>query len=137
MKRRPFLLRVWSALGLLLVGGWSGFSLAALHRAGRRREAPLALDDPRLETLEPGAALLIEGWWLRREDEGLLALSRTCTHLGCTLAPAAGGEGLACPCHRSRFDAAGQPLSGPAREPLARRHLRRKDGRWVEGAPAG
>lgn len=43
-----------------------------------------------------------------------------CTHLGCRLirnpdpAGVAGGEAWFCPCHASRFDAAGRVRSGPA-----------------------
>jgi len=51
----------------------------------------------------------------------LTALSLTCTHLGCTVE--AEGEGFACPCHGSRYDADGEVLAGPAREPLRRLRL--------------
>lgn len=49
----------------------------------------------------------------------------TCTHLGCRLSPrgATGAQDTAptwfCPCHASRFDAAGRVLDGPAQTNLA------------------
>lgn len=54
--------------------------------------------------------------FIGRDNEGLFALSAVCTHLGCTVAHA--GEGLACPCHGSRFAADGANLTGPAARPL-------------------
>lgn len=49
---------------------------------------------------------------------GFYAISSVCTHLGCNVRYVA-GEGFACPCHGSLFDANGQVTSGPAPQPLA------------------
>ncbi len=57
----------------------------------------------------------------------MAAVSLRCTHLGCTLRPE-GQEGLACPCHGSRFDVRGRLRSGPARRDLAQLPVTR-DGR--------
>ncbi len=47
-----------------------------------------------------------------------VAFTATCTHKGCTVAPA--GKELKCPCHGSVYDAfTGKNLSGPAPSPLA------------------
>ena len=54
--------------------------------------------------------------FIGRDEGGLFALSAVCTHLGCTVARS--DEGLACPCHGSRFSADGVNLSGPAARPL-------------------
>lgn len=62
---------------------------------------------------------------LRREGDAIAALSRRCPHLGCALR-ADGQEGLACPCHGSRFDAHGRVKAGPARSDLARLPLTRE-----------
>ena len=45
------------------------------------------------------------------------ALSLICTHLGCTLESRE--DGLACPCHGSRFDLEGKVIQGPAVERLS------------------
>lgn len=49
-------------------------------------------------------------------DDGFLALSLVCTHLGCTVGQL--GDGYECPCHGSRFDADGLVARGPASSPL-------------------
>ncbi len=49
-------------------------------------------------------------------QDGFLALSLLCTHLGCTLMPDV--DEFACPCHGSRFDIEGRVLHGPAEEAL-------------------
>jgi Rieske Fe-S protein len=46
------------------------------------------------------------------------AVDRRCTHAGCRLSWDANGEQLVCPCHGSKFDAQGLPISGPAKRPL-------------------
>ena len=52
------------------------------------------------------------------QDGEIIALSLTCTHLGCTVEAQEKGDGLACPCHGSRYDAEGKVLQGPAQKPL-------------------
>lgn len=53
-----------------------------------------------------------------RRDEQLYALSLVCTHLGCTVQ--VNPDGITCPCHGSRFNLAGEVLSGPAPRALNR-----------------
>jgi len=52
--------------------------------------------------------------WLSNTDEGVVALYKVCTHLGC-LYNWNNQEGkFICPCHGSQFTAAGQYIQGPA-----------------------
>lgn len=52
------------------------------------------------------------------QEGGAWAVSRRCTHLGCTLAFDEGARKLVCPCHHSQFDTSGQRLAGPAQRNL-------------------
>ena len=52
-----------------------------------------------------------------RDADRLAAISTTCTHLGCIVAPSA--TGFQCPCHGSQFDVDGNVTGGPAPKPLA------------------
>jgi cytochrome b6-f complex iron-sulfur subunit len=46
--------------------------------------------------------------------EGFLALSRRCTHLGCTVPWDPDKGQFACPCHASVFDIRGDVIQSPA-----------------------
>jgi cytochrome b6-f complex iron-sulfur subunit len=48
------------------------------------------------------------------EDGGFLAVSRKCTHLGCTVPWVDKEKKFACPCHGSAFDIRGEVISPPA-----------------------
>ena len=50
----------------------------------------------------------------RLADGGFLALSRKCTHLGCTVPWVATENKFVCPCHASAFDITGNVISPPA-----------------------
>ncbi|UCF21468.1 MAG: Rieske (2Fe-2S) protein [Gemmatimonadota bacterium] len=50
----------------------------------------------------------------RLEDGGFLALSRECTHLGCTVPWIADEGRFVCPCHSSAFDIRGDVIDPPA-----------------------
>jgi len=55
----------------------------------------------------------------RLGPSSVVAVSRTCTHQGCTvLLPAVAGQTLDCPCHGSRFATDGTVVNGPAAQPL-------------------
>ncbi len=50
-----------------------------------------------------------------------LAYSGICTHNGCTVGYDESAAEFACPCHGARFEVAtGEPVQGPAQQPLAK-----------------
>ncbi len=51
-----------------------------------------------------------------REGNKIAAISTTCTHLGCIVAPSE--TGFSCPCHGSRYDTDGNVTGGPAPKAL-------------------
>ena len=68
--------------------------------------------------------------WLRRTaDDKYEALSAVCPHLGCGIGWDAAAKTFLCPCHDSRFDAAGARLTGPAERGLDPLPLTIVDGR--------
>jgi len=60
--------------------------------------------------------------YIGHDGRGLYALDAVCPHLGCLVEPGR-KDGFVCPCHGSRFDAAGQARTGPATGSLSYLHL--------------
>jgi len=58
---------------------------------------------------------------LGRDQDGLYAMTLTCTHQGCDMARrgSVGSWGVRCNCHGASFDANGEVLGGPAPDPLS------------------
>jgi len=63
----------------------------------------------------------------------LAAFDDTCTHRECPLSEGTIVDAsVICPCHKSRFDLrTGQPLNGPATQPIRIRVVRVEDGHLV------
>jgi glycine/D-amino acid oxidase-like deaminating enzyme/nitrite reductase/ring-hydroxylating ferredoxin subunit len=85
-----------------------------------------------IEDLEPGEGDLVrlEGEKVagyRDEDGSLIAVSATCTHLGCQVSWNRAERSWDCPCHGSRFAVDGSVLQGPAVHRLERKPLRQSD----------
>jgi nitrite reductase/ring-hydroxylating ferredoxin subunit len=62
---------------------------------------------------------------LFRDGQGVYAISKICTHLGCIVRKTV--DGFECPCHGSRFATDGTVTTGPAPQPLP----------WLKVSPAG
>ena len=55
---------------------------------------------------------------IRTSNTSYLALSRICTHQGCTVSYDSSSKQLICPCHGAMFSNSGAVLQGPASRPL-------------------
>ena len=68
-----------------------------------------------LKVAKPGEPVCIG-----RDAGGLYAMTLTCTHEGCDISTqgSVSSSGISCNCHGSRFDANGNVVRGPARDPL-------------------
>jgi len=122
--RRRFLRRLWS--GLLLVAltetVWALFAFLrpgrpAVDQAdGATRVTVGKVDDfaPESVTAFPRGHFYL----VRQADGGFLALSRRCTHLGCTVPWQEKEKRFICPCHASIFDIHGAVIQSPATRAL-------------------
>jgi cytochrome b6-f complex iron-sulfur subunit len=118
--RRSFLNIIWIVLG--------GVALAELVAVGfaflrpRKSEAVAENTDSiitagTVEGFAPNSVTaFVRGkfYLARLADGGFLALSRTCTHLGCTIPWIENEMKFACPCHGSAFDITGNVIEAPA-----------------------
>ncbi len=124
MTRREFLNYAWLAsLGVLLVNmGGIGF-LFAMPRF-KEGEFGGVFTLGRVSGLPPVDAAPVSNpngkFWLTRTDQGMLALYKVCTHLGCLYAWRDQEGKFICPCHGSQFEPDGTYIRGPAPRSLDR-----------------
>jgi menaquinol-cytochrome c reductase iron-sulfur subunit len=78
-------------------------------------------------------------WIQRTAPDRIVALSAVCPHLGCAVGWDAAAGNFLCPCHDSRFSAAGAKLTGPSERGLDELPLQIVDGRlrltWIRYKP--
>ncbi|MFC1824557.1 ubiquinol-cytochrome c reductase iron-sulfur subunit [Thermodesulfobacteriota bacterium] len=119
-SRRSFLNKLWIGLGVLAVIEFVGLVFAYLspRKAGvRLRESGTIVEAGPVENfpLNSVTAFVRGKFYLCRfSDGGFLAVSRKCTHLGCTVPWLEKEKKFACPCHGSAFDIRGEVISPPA-----------------------
>jgi cytochrome b6-f complex iron-sulfur subunit len=117
--RRRFLVVAW--LGLAGVALVESVGVLVDFLRPRRQRTPgdggaVVVAGP-VERFEPNSVSAFpEGrfYLVRLEDGGFLALSRVCTHLGCTVPWSTEEQRFTCPCHSSTYDIRGDVLSPPA-----------------------
>ena len=123
-NRRSFLNIFWIILGGVALAEFIAVAFAFLRP--RKSKAQKGNPDSiitagAVESFKPNSvtAFVRGKYYLARlEDGGFLALSRTCTHLGCTVPWVSEEMRFACPCHGSRFDITGNVMDAPAPRPL-------------------
>jgi len=120
-SRRGFFRKIFIVLGGLAVLEYVWVLVDFLRpRSLAEGQVGIVVAGP-VERFEPGTVTAFQTgkfYLSRLEDGGFLALSRECTHLGCTV-PWIDDEGrFVCPCHSSEYDAKGAVVSPPAPRPL-------------------
>jgi cytochrome b6-f complex iron-sulfur subunit len=119
-SRRSLLTKLWVLLGIVALAEL--FSLVFAFFKPRKQKISAVNRDAiiiagPLESFLPGTVTaFVRGkfYLARLADGGFLALSRTCTHLGCTVPWVATENKFICPCHSSEFDITGEVISPPA-----------------------
>jgi cytochrome b6-f complex iron-sulfur subunit len=118
--RRSFLNKLWWALGFIALAEFIVVVYAYLRPAKSKPQAAdtntvIAAGSVDAFARNSMTAFVRGRFYLARlADGGFLALSRKCTHLGCTVPWVAEENKFACPCHASAFDITGNVISPPA-----------------------
>jgi cytochrome b6-f complex iron-sulfur subunit len=119
-SRRSFLSKLWIVLGALTFAEVVVMAIAFFRprkpRASTAEQDAIIIAGP-ADNFEPGTvSAFVRGkfYLARLEDGGFLAMSRTCTHLSCTVPWVSGENKFICPCHSSEFDIRGEVISPPA-----------------------
>ncbi len=120
VSRRGFLTKLWIGLGVIALIEF-GILVVTYLRGGKPRgkasDAGAIVEAGGVDKFDLNSvtAFVRDKFYLcRLEDGGFLALSRKCTHLGCTVPWMAKEKKFACPCHGSAFDIRGEVSSPPS-----------------------
>lgn len=120
ISRRTFLNRIWALAGALAFAEL--IVLVINFFKPRKPRSATATQDAvvvagAVDRFEPGTVTaFVRGkfYLARLEDGGFLAMSRTCTHLSCTVPWVSADNRFVCPCHASEFDIRGNVINPPA-----------------------
>ena len=146
LERRGFLKKAITGI-LALLSGLSFLSLCSLYPGRIRRKTVhyipvLAMDEaPRagvktvMVPFAVGGRILERRAFLVATEEGLMALSSQCTHLGCSVVWDSNAREFTCPCHGGRYDSLGRPIAGPPPSPLETLPVRVEGGSIHLGVP--
>ena len=119
-SRRSFLNILWLSLGLVALVEFITVAFAFLRpdksKTQRERSAAIVSGGALDQFIPDSVTAFVRGrfYLARLADGGFLALSRKCTHLGCTVPWVAEEKKFICPCHGSTFDITGDAISAPA-----------------------
>lgn len=124
MNRREFLNFAWLAsLGFLMVNTAGMTYLFAMPRFKEGEFGGVFTIGNVSELPEAGSAPVNYPkvkLWLSNTDQGVMALYKVCTHLGCLYNWNDQEDKFICPCHGSEFEENGEYLAGPAPRSLDR-----------------
>jgi len=118
--RRSFLNKFWIGLGIVALAELFAVAVAFLRpgksKALQDSNDAVIIGGPISKFSPNSVTAFVRGrfYLARLEDGGFLALSRTCTHLGCTLPWVEKEKKFVCPCHASAFDITGNVINAPA-----------------------
>jgi len=122
--RRSFLNKLWFALGFVALAEFIAVAFAFLRPgkpAANRENVDAFVTAGAVAAFAPDSVTaFVRGrfYLARLADGGFLALSRKCTHLGCTVPWVDKEKRFVCPCHGSAFDITGHVINAPAPRPL-------------------
>jgi cytochrome b6-f complex iron-sulfur subunit len=123
-SRRSFLSKLWIGLGLVALAEVVAVVFTYLRSnrfKARGTDSNVMFTAGAVNKFEPNSVTaFVRGrfYLARLKDGGFLALSRKCTHLGCTVPWVEKEMRFACPCHASAFDITGDVIHPPAPRPL-------------------
>lgn len=123
INRREFLFYIWGASMALVLAGSGGAVLWFAYPRFREGEFGGIFTVP-VGSLPPAGSPPQENpqgrFWLVNSDQGVLAIYKVCTHLGCLYKWVPSNDRFECPCHGSKFEKDGTYIEGPAPRSLDR-----------------
>ena len=123
-SRRGFLTKALLGLGILALANFIGVAITFLNSRKQPKQTDGLSDLVKAGAIEDFAkgsvTAFVKGrfYLVRMEEGGFLAVSRTCTHLGCAIHWNEEEHRFLCPCHSSAFGISGDVLKPPATRAL-------------------
>jgi len=122
--RRRFMNKAWKILGWIAAAELGIFMISLLkpskelHKGKKSSSIKIIgnVEDFPVNSVTPDRINKL--YLIREKDGGFLALSLTCSHLGCSVIWDEAKNQFICPCHASSFSRVGNVLSSPAPRPL-------------------
>jgi len=116
--RRTFLWKVWLGLAVVALAEilWIVVDFLRPRRARAREDEAVVVAGP-IDRFEPDSVTAFpqgKFYLICLPSGGFLAVSRECTHLGCTVPWIDDEHRFVCPCHASAFDIRGDVINAPA-----------------------
>ena len=117
-SRRTFLWKAWIGLATVALAevAWVVLDFLRPRKPSVANEASVVTAGP-VEGFPPDSVTAFPSgkfYLARLHDGGFLAVSRECTHLGCTVPWIKEEHRFVCPCHSSAFDIRGEVINPPA-----------------------
>ena len=122
MKRRKFIIKSGAIVGLAVVA--PSLFLESCAKGGASPSAPnvnfkIDLSSAQYQSLNTvGNYIYKNNVIVVNTTQGFIALSKICTHQGCTVAYNRNANDLQCPCHGAVYNDSGKVMGGPAPTPL-------------------
>jgi cytochrome b6-f complex iron-sulfur subunit len=122
--RRSFLARMWIVLGIAAVAEvvWLVVSfLKPVKTVSKKGDYGSMIAAGPVSSIANDSVIAFPRgrfYLCRLADGGLMAVSRQCTHLGCTVPWDSEQKRFICPCHSSAYDIRGNVVRSPASRPL-------------------
>lgn len=123
VTRREFLFYIWGASIAMILGQTSGILVWFMLPRFREGEFGGVFTGDAADVPEVGTApanVPAGKYWLSHPEEGVVALYKVCTHLGCLYAWVETAGRFECPCHGSKYELNGKWIEGPAPRSLDR-----------------
>jgi len=119
-SRREFLDKLWKGLGIVavvqFVAVFFGFLFSGKSESETQKPKQL-FDAGDINSFQKKSVTIFRGgrfYLVRLADDGFLALSLRCTHLGCSINWEEDKQRFICPCHASAFEINGNVQNPPA-----------------------
>ena len=119
--RREFVNKIWKGARVIALAEFSWIGFSFFEKEEKKQGKAELFDAGLVSEFSEGSISSFRSrrfYLIRETDGGFLAVSTSCTHLGCAINWDEKEQKFICPCHASQFSKNGNVLNPPATRPL-------------------